>query len=281
MERAGWTAGTGLGIPWWRRYDGTVAREERVITYSLQSGSNGNAIYVEAGDVRLLFDAGISGKTAEGRMRVHGREIRDVTALIISHDHADHMLCAGIYQRKFGLPIHMTRRTHQAYRYDLGSVRDVRYFEAGQPICFGDVVVHTVPTPHDAADGSAFVVEHEGRRLGVLTDLGHPFDGLRQLLPTLDAAYLESNYDPEMLAMGPYPPHLQARIRGDGGHLSNHEAAGLVGEGARRLQWVVLSHLSEHNNKPELALEAHRRRTGREFPLHVAPRYELGPVLRL
>jgi len=252
-----------------------------LITYSLQSGSNGNAIYVEAGPVRLLFDAGISGKTAEGRMRVRGHEIRDVTALIISHDHADHMRCAGIYQRKFGLPIHMSARTHQAYRENLGPLKNVRYFEVGQSLCFDGVVVHTVPTPHDAADGSVFVVEHDGRRLGILTDLGHSFDALRSLLPTLDAAYLESNYDPHMLATGPYPPDLQARIRGSGGHLSNEESAALVRESAKRLRWVVLSHLSEHNNRPELALMTHRRQVGHEFPLHVAPRYDLGPLMSL
>lgn len=252
-----------------------------MITYSLQSGSNGNAIYVEAGDVRLLFDAGISGKMAEGRMRVRGHEIRDVTALIISHDHADHMRCAGIYQRKFGLPIHMSVRTHQAYRENLGALKNVRYFEVGQSLRFGSVTVHTVPTPHDAADGSVFVVEHDGRRLGILTDLGHSFDALRRLLPTLDAAYLESNYDPKMLAAGPYPPHLQARIRGIGGHLSNQESAALVRESARRLQWVVLSHLSEQNNRPELALETHRREVGPGFPLYVASRYDLGPLMSL
>lgn len=252
-----------------------------MLTFSLQSGSNGNAIYVEAGEVRLLFDAGISGKLAEGRMRVQGREIRDVTALIISHDHADHMRCAGIYQRKFGLPIYMTERTRRAYRDDLGPLKDVRHFQAGQSLQFKDVIVYTIPTPHDAADGTAFIVEHEGRRLGVLTDLGHPFDELCRLVPTLDAAYIESNYDPEMLANGPYPPHLQERIRGDGGHLSNREAAALVQEAAGRLQWVVLSHLSEHNNRPELALEAHRRLVGRHFPLHVAPRYDLSHPLHL
>ncbi|MGQ9649107.1 MAG: MBL fold metallo-hydrolase [Phycisphaerae bacterium] len=252
-----------------------------MVTYSLQSGSNGNAIYVEAADVRLLFDAGISGKTAEGRMRVRGHEIRDVTALIISHDHVDHMRCAGVYQRKFGLPIYISARTHRAYRENLGPLKDVRYFEVGQPLRFNSVIVYTIPTPHDAADGAVFVVEHAGRRLGILTDLGHSFAVLRSLLPTLDAAYLESNYDPHMLATGPYPPSLQARIRGSGGHLSNQEAAALVRESAKRLRWVVLSHLSEQNNRPELALQAHRCEVGPRFPLYVASRYDLGPLLNL
>jgi phosphoribosyl 1,2-cyclic phosphodiesterase len=252
-----------------------------MITFSLQSGSNGNAIYVEAGDVRLLFDAGISGKLAEGRMRVHGRDIHDVHALIISHDHSDHMRCAGIYQRKYGLPVHITDRTRRAYAYDLGPLKDVRHFVAGQALRFNGVIVHTIPTPHDAADGAAFVVEHDGRRLGILTDLGHPFPALGQLLPTLDAAYLESNYDPHMLAAGSYPPALQARIRGDGGHLSNPEAAELVLSAGRKLRWVALAHLSDENNDPELALDIHRRRVGRDFPLHLASRYDVSPVMTL
>ncbi len=253
-----------------------------MITCSLQSGSNGNAIYVEAAGVRLLFDAGISGRMAERRMAAHGRDIRDVNALILSHDHVDHVRCAGIYQRIFGLPIYMTQATHRAIRCDLGRLRDVRYFRSGEALEFGPVTVHTLPTPHDGADGVAFVVESERLRLGILTDLGHPFDGLAQALQDLDAAYLESNYDPPMLAAGPYPPYLQARIRGAGGHLSNEEAAELVrGCGARRPKWIALAHLSEQNNEPELALETHRALLGREYPLHVAGRYDASALLNV
>lgn len=250
-------------------------------TFSLQSGSNGNAIFVEAGGVRLLFDAGISGKQAEGRMRVRGEEIRDVDALIISHDHSDHVRCAGIYQRKFGLPLYITPRTQASVRYPLGPLRDVRGFVPGEPLQFGPVTVHTIRTPHDAAEGVAFVVEHGGKRLGILTDLGHPFRDLVDLLGTLDAAYLESNFDPEMLANGPYPAHLQARIRGARGHLSNEESADLVRVAGRKLAWVALSHLSEENNAPELAMEAYRARVGRQLPLFLAPRYDLSDVMEL
>ncbi len=161
-----------------------------MITFSLQSGSNGNAIYVEAAGVRLLFDAGISGRLAEQRMAARGRDIRDVDALILSHDHADHVRCAGIYQRKFGLPIYLTRTTQRAIWCDLGELTDVRYFRAGEPIKFGQVTVHTIRTPHDAADAVVFMIEAAGKRLGILTDLGHPFVGLYRLLEQLDAAYL-------------------------------------------------------------------------------------------
>src|SRR3989304_3101333 len=214
-------------------------------TFSLQSGSNGNAIYVEADGVRLLFDAGISGALAERRMTVHDRDIRDVDALIISHDHIDHVRCAGIYQRKFGLPIYITRRTLTATWCNLGKLSDVRYFQSGDSLSFGHVIVHTLRTPHDAADGVVFVVECEGKRLGILTDLGHPFRELQDLLEQVDAAYLECNYDPEMLETGTYPMELKARIRGAGGHLSNDESASLLRTcGRHRPKWIAVAHLS-------------------------------------
>jgi phosphoribosyl 1,2-cyclic phosphodiesterase len=250
-----------------------------MITFSLQSGSNGNAIYVEAGDVRLLIDAGISGKLAQGRMRVHGRDISGVDALLISHDHVDHIRCAGVLHRKFKFPIYMTRKTQDATTCDLGELTDVRYFSAGERLWLKGVVVHTIRTPHDAADGVAFIIEHDGKRLGILTDLGRPFEELSARLPTLDAAYIESNYDPHMLENGPYPAHLQQRIRGGRGHLSNGQAAELVRSASKKLKWAALAHLSQENNHPEVAMDAHRRCVGGGFPLHIASRHDVGPVL--
>ena len=255
-----------------------------VLTFSLQSGSNGNAIYVEANGVRLLFDAGISGKTAEARIAVHGRSLHDVDALIVSHDHSDHVRCAGVYQRRFGMPIYITRETlSAATRWtDLGKLRNLRHFVSGESLSFADVVVHAIPTAHDAADGNAFVVECEGKRLGIFTDLGHPFEGLQRALASVDAAYLEFNYDPAMLAGGPYPPRLKARIKGPGGHLSNEEAAELVRAcGRNRPKWIAAAHLSEMNNRPELAIAAQHQAVGRDYPVHHAPRYEGSAILTL
>ena len=251
-------------------------------TFSLQSGSNGNCIYVEADGVGVLFDAGISGIQALRRLARHRRDIRNVSAVIISHDHSDHVRCAGVYHRKFGLPLMMSRTTRQAADAQLGKVANVRCFTPGESLTIGPMTVHTLPTAHDAADGAAFVVEHGGKRLGILTDLGHPFDGLGRWIESLDAMYLESNYDPDMLQRGPYPPHLKARIRGDGGHLSNDEAAGLVGRHAGAgLQWVAMAHLSEENNRPELARQAYHRFVDRDLPIHLAWRYEPSEEFRI
>ncbi len=253
-----------------------------MLTCSLQSGSNGNAIYVEANGVRLLFDAGISGRQADQRLRTHGREIRDIDALIISHDHADHVRCAGIYHRKFRIPIYMTTLTERSVRRSLGVVSNVHRFQTGDRLTFGPVTVHTFATPHDAMDGAAFIVECEGKRLGIMTDLGHPFRGLLGALAWCDAAYLESNHDVDMLAFGPYPQWLKNRVSGAGGHLSNAQAADLLQRcGKDRPCWVALSHLSQENNEPEIALETNRSAVGKLYPFTVASRHDVSPLMEV
>jgi phosphoribosyl 1,2-cyclic phosphodiesterase len=243
---------------------------------SLQSGSNGNCVYVDTGAVRLLIDAGISGSQVQQRLAGHQVDVGSIDALLISHDHADHTRCMGIYQRKFGVPIYVTRPTYGVARRRnrLGTVDDLRFFESGAVLRFDSIVVETIRTPHDGIDGVAFVIDDGRRRLGVLTDLGHVFPGLDATINSLDAVLLESNYDPDMLDRGPYTESLKQRIRGPGGHLSNVEAAVLLNGAARgRLRWALLAHLSEHNNCPQVALETHRKIVGDQLNLHVADRY--------
>ncbi|RMF38678.1 MAG: MBL fold metallo-hydrolase [Planctomycetota bacterium] len=249
---------------------------------SLQSGSNGNCYFVQAGGTRILVDAGISGRQAETRLARYGIDIRSCRALFISHDHSDHARCMGVYHRKYGLPVYVTDATlnHVARQYpDRAGIGDIRRFRAGTTVVLETrdepLHVHAIRTPHDGADCVAFVFEYRDRRVGLLSDLGHVFPGLPELVLTLDGMLIESNYDPTMLAEGRYPPHLQDRIRGRGGHLSNDEAADLVEEAVRhqRLQWVALGHLSAENNSPVTALRTHRRRLPRSFPIAVADRY--------
>ena len=251
---------------------------------SLQSGSNGNCFYVESGETSLLFDAGISGKQAEERLASHGRNIRDVDALFISHDHSDHTRGMGVFQRKFGMPVYVTPRTLKAvHRHQkIGRLERVRLFTAGSSQAFGNVTVHSVPTPHDSVDGVAFVVEDREHRVGILTDLGHAFDGLKEVLQSLDAVVIESNYDCEMLETGPYPEHLKRRIRGDGGHLSNEDAALLLKHfKSERMKWACLCHLSEENNQPDRARRTHQEILGEEFSIHVASRYDVSEVFEI
>jgi phosphoribosyl 1,2-cyclic phosphodiesterase len=257
-----------------------------MIAISLQSGSSGNCIYVETCGVRLLFDAGISGIQAAQRLAAHGRDIRKVDAVIISHDHGDHIRHAGVFHRKFGLPIYVTPATLAAAssRCTLGTLKDIRHFRSSDRLAFGEVTVHSIPTPHDGADGAVFVVEAGSKRLGIMTDLGHVFKDLVSIVSSLDAVFLESNYDPEMLTSGPYPFYLKQRIKGPRGHISNHEAAEVLRRAldGKRLKWACLSHLSEQNNHPELALSTHRGIIVTEaLKLHVADRYRASDILSL
>ena len=190
-----------------------------MIAISLQSGSNGNCIYVETGGVKLLFRRRDQRRRGRGAARPARQDIRQVDAVIISHDHGDHIRCAGVFQRKYGLPVHVTARTLAAARSrcELGRLHDIRNFKAGGTLRFKDVSVHTVPTPHDSDDGAAFVIEGNGKRLGILTDLGHVFSDLGRLVSSLDAVFLESNYDPEMLKNGPYPATSSSASRARAG----------------------------------------------------------------
>ena len=250
---------------------------------SLQSGSNGNCLYVEAAGVRLLIDAGISGISAERRLAAHGIDIRDVDALLISHDHTDHISHAGIFQRKFDMPVHGTKRTLAAAerRKKLGKLHTVCHFRSGATMEFRGVRVETLPTAHDATEGVGFIIDDGSSRLGVLTDLGHVFEGLSDAVSTLDAVFIESNYDPRMLAQGPYPAYLKDRISGASGHISNAECARLILDHGRGLKWACLGHLSEQNNHPEIAIATHREIVGTRTRLHLASRHSVSDVFSL
>jgi phosphoribosyl 1,2-cyclic phosphodiesterase len=245
-----------------------------MIAISLQSGSSGNSYYVEAGGTRLLFDAGISASMAAMRLEEHGRDVKDVDALIISHDHGDHSRHAGVYSRKYKMPVHITPKTLQEARkrHGIGPIKEVSHFRAGDEIRFGNVTVETVPSPHDAVDGSVFVISCNGKRLGIWTDLGYVSSELFSIASTLDALFIESNYDPSMLDNGPYPVFLKERIKGPEGHLSNIDSAELIQAGTR-LKWACLSHISDNNNSPEKALETNRRIVGDATLLYTAKRY--------
>jgi phosphoribosyl 1,2-cyclic phosphodiesterase len=249
---------------------------------SLQSGSNGNCLFVESGDVRLLFDAGLTGIQTEQRLESLGVDIETIHAVIISHVHNDHLRYAGVLQRQYDLPIWMTSGTFQEIQFlrRPGRVCEPHLFRAGDTLEFGSVKVETILTPHDAPESVCFVVDNSTTRLGIMTDLGSRFLGLKETIATLDAVYLESNYDPEMLESGGYPEELKQRIRSDQGHLSNVDAAELLLK-SKRLRWACLGHLSASNNHPEVALETHRRILGESLPLHIAPRFDVSEVLEL
>ncbi len=244
---------------------------------TLQSGSSGNCVFVRSNDTCVLFDAGISGSKAQARLAEYGYDIRDCQALVLSHEHCDHISGVGAFHRKFGLPVFANRRTWIATcnRPSTGNIGTPNHFVSGQPFQIGSLRIEPVRTPHDAVEGVCFVIEDmkSGQRFGLLTDLGHVFRGLERVIRTLDAVLIESNYDDHMLRHGPYPQHLKDRISGRSGHLSNDDAAQLLDAcDAAQLQWVCLGHLSAHNNTAECAMATHRERHGDRFAIFCADR---------
>ncbi len=244
---------------------------------TLQSGSAGNCVFVRSGETRLLFDAGISGSIAESRLAEFGYDIRDCNALVLSHEHSDHICGVGVFHRKFGLPVYANSRTWNATRAkpSTGCIGNSNYFISGESFHIGSLRIETLRTPHDAIDGVCFVIEdvESGKRFGLLTDLGHVFSGLQKVIGTLDAVLIESNYDDDMLRFGPYPQRLKDRISGKRGHISNKDAAALLDTcNTSQLQWACLGHLSAQNNSPDVALATHRERHGDRFPLFCADR---------
>jgi phosphoribosyl 1,2-cyclic phosphodiesterase len=256
-------------------------------TFSLQSGSCGNCYFYQSKDVKLLFDAGIPWRSAAERLAKYGVTPDGFNGIFISHDHSDHVSSAGVYQRKTKAPLFATKHTISAIFHKLGKMRptDVHYFTPGDEVKIGHVSVLSIPTPHDASDPCAFVVDDGVTRVGILTDLGHGFPGLRKCLEELDAVFMESNYDDEMLRTNhAYPPHLKYRIRSPHGHLENTESAELLNDCCSdRLQVVLLAHLSGENNSPSVALATHKKLTrhDKNVAFHVAPRSGVSPLVTL
>lgn len=254
-------------------------------TFSIQSGSCGNCYYYESGDVRLFFDAGIPMNRALERMRVQGVEPSSMNGLFISHDHSDHTCGAGVFQRRFQMPVFCAPDTHRVIANRLGKVPQsmFEYFVPGDRVKIGHVTVTTIPTPHDAANPCMFIVDDGRTRVGILTDLGHCFSALRKCLATLDVVYLESNYDATLLERNPnYPERLKKRISSNRGHLENTEAAEMVRDNAGdRLRVLLLSHLSQDNNNPGLAVKTHRTvlKSRPDLDIQVAPRDRASNVI--
>ena len=246
----------------------------------LGSGSSGNATLVRAGHTHVLVDAGFSGKDLERRLGVLGVEPSQIQAIVISHDHGDHTRGMGVFARKHGTPLYMTEATRDACAKLLRGPEEVRTYRPGHPFVIGDVRVEPFITVHDAADpvGLALVDECTGLRLGVATDLGRPTAQIRHALSRCDLLVLEANHDEVLLATSPYPWSVKRRIASSHGHLSNQAAAQFAVELLHpRLAGVVLAHLSNECNRPELAQKvvgAALKKAGWKGHLEVAPQHE-------
>jgi phosphoribosyl 1,2-cyclic phosphodiesterase len=290
----------------------------------LASGSKGNSTVVSGGHTRILVDAGLSCRELFRRMRQAGEEPETLDAIIVTHEHLDHIGGLAVTARKLGIPVYFTEATHRAWiswirprrhmtysqwiekcrneaaarqaeaagglqdcacdepdpegiakegkrakddapKLDPGWLPSVQYFQAGRPFQIGDIFVSPFTIPHDAADPVGFVFQAEGVRMGVATDLGYIPPNVKAQLKRVDLLLLESNHDLEMLRDGPYPWQVKQRVLSRVGHLSNEAAAEfLEGSYDGQATYVILGHLSESNNLPDLArVTAERALVGR------------------
>ena len=228
---------------------------------SIASGSSGNCLYTGNDDTHLLIDAGISKKRIEDGLLGFGVEPGDIDAILITHEHSDHIKGLGVLARKYGLPIYATRGTIMEIRrmrmlgeIDPGLFCEIR---AGETFRIGNINIHAFSIPHDARDPVSFRVDDGRYRIGMVTDLGYFDQSVLAALQDCDILYAEANHDIRMLETGPYPYQLKVRILGNYGHLSNESSGQMIGRLLNeKLQRVILGHLSKENNYPELALKA-------------------------
>jgi phosphoribosyl 1,2-cyclic phosphodiesterase len=236
----------------------------------LASGSRGNCALVHTSTTRILVDAGISCRETFRRMRMLGEDPRLLAAIVITHEHADHVSGLAVLARKLRVPVFMTGATHQTWSRAMRDENGVRptiecleVFSAGKSFQIGDIAITPFTIPHDAADPVGFTFRAEGVKIGIATDLGYIPASVRDHLRHCEVLMMESNHDLEMLRVGPYPWSVKQRVMSRVGHLSNDALAQFfTSDYDGGAAYVVLAHLSEHNNHPELARKAAEKALG-------------------
>lgn len=273
------TDGRPLGRPFFKG-------ENNLLTFTtLASGSAGNAALVSCGDTHILLDAGVSARRITAGLASLGVRPEALSAILITHEHSDHISGLQVFTRKYRIPIRATGPTCRQLCYKVAFLEDlVRVQEAGTGAQVGSLWVESFPTPHDAAGSVGWSIAGEGGRMVLCTDLGHVTEAVRRAAEGCDLLVCETNHDVDMLRAGPYPYYLKQRILGDYGHLSNEAGAELaafaVEAGARS---VILAHLSQTNNTPARAYDTVALRLltmdcdlERDISLTVAPRNTVG-----
>lgn len=261
---------------------------------SIASGSSGNCICVGSEDCHVLVDAGISGKKIENGLNAIGLTARELQGILITHEHIDHVAGLGVMARRYGLPMYATQGTIDAIcqMSSVGRIEPELFhpISSEEDFTIGDLEIHPIPISHDAADPVAYRMSCGGKRLAVATDMGTYNEELVGELSYLDLLLLEANHDINMLETGPYPYPLKQRILGDRGHLSNERSGQLLSSLLHdHFGAVMLGHLSRENNYAELAYETVRLEVAEgenpyradDFPVYVAPRDTVSPVLRV
>lgn len=261
---------------------------------SIASGSSGNCTYVGSQATHLLVDVGISKKRTEEGLAALELTGADIDGVLVTHEHSDHIAGLGVFCRKYEVPIYATRGTIQAILRSCGKNAPqeelFREIEADKKIIIKDLTVSPMRISHDAAQPVAYRIGYEKKKVAICTDLGVYNDYTVECLKGLDAILLEANHDVNMLQVGPYPYYLKQRILGEKGHLSNENSGRLLNRILHDdLKAVMLGHLSRENNLPQLAYEAVRLEItlgegpyrGEDFPIQVARRSEVSPVIEI
>lgn len=244
---------------------------------SLNSGSNGNCYYVGNESEAVLVDAGISCRETERRMKRIGLSMENVKAIFVSHEHTDHIRGISVMAKKYQLPVYITPGTlkHGGLVLEDHLVKSFRGFET---VCIGRLSVTAFPKLHDASEPHSFMVSGNDINIGVFTDIGAPCEQLIHYFKQCHAAFLEANYDEELLDSGRYPYFLKNRIRGGKGHLSNKQALEVfTTHKPSYMSHLLLSHLSKDNNCPELVHQLFSAQAG-STEIIVASRYQETPV---
>ena len=237
----------------------------------LGSGSKGNSTLVATEQTRILVDAGLNRKETHARLAAVGERTDGFHAILISHEHSDHVSGVRLLALDWKAPIYITRTTHSALTWDT-KLSAFEMLTPGEKCVIGDIEVTPFSIPHDAADPVAFTLESQGIKVAVVTDLGYVHEVVKQRVKECQCLILESNHDLDMLKVGPYPWHIKQRVMSRHGHLSNLATAGFLSEdfdGAAQV--LVLAHLSETNNHPEVArITAEQALAGRTGTGHTA-----------
>ncbi len=226
---------------------------------SINSGSNGNCYYVGNQHEAVLIDAGISCRETEIRMARSGLSMNKVKAVFISHEHFDHTRGAAVLSRKYQVPVYLSEGTYKDCRIKLFH-NLVRHFDAYTPVEIGGLSVNAFPKQHDASEPYSFTVSGNGVNIGIITDIGMACEHVKKNFGLCHAAFLEANYDEEMLENGGYPAYLKKRISSDVGHLSNRQSLELFKAcRSEAMSLLLLAHLSQDNNDPHLVTELFKR----------------------
>ncbi len=249
----------------------------------LASGSRGNSVFVSAGGVSILVDAGLSGVELERRMAARNISPESISAIVITHEHTDHVKGAGILSRRYDIPLYINEKTCSGAEGKIGKVSRMEYFQCGTGFCIENIKIEPFSISHDALDPAGLTIEYENIKIGIATDMGVVTSLVREHLKGCRLLYIEANHDYDMLMNGSYSWHLKQRIKGRTGHLSNRDAADMLDEiKTDALNHVILAHLSEENNTPDKAFNTVNEAIGAcGIKLYVAMPHKPGEMIIL